>query len=417
MNKYRILVCLAATLSTGLVNPVLAQDFNSSEVVKIRTELNQSKNFNKALDQLQELLKKEPNNAEAHMLCGKVLQKLGYEGLADQEYKTADKLDPTQPKSILALFHNKLQTEGPVAANEYMQYVQNRFPYDPSVLIMQGLLARLHGQDLQAEYFYNLAMERHPNTPGVASALASLRISQERYKDAINLADADLKLNKDHPVANLAKGQALLLKGEPALAIPCLQTACKVSADKKLASDLLSRAYLSNGEYGEAIEPTLTCMAWTSSKDKPAIDQLKRRLRLILQKSAPSELINTLEVTRRQLANPEQIATIYFASGDVLDICGHRQEAATAFTEGLKYHPFAGRAYLRLGILKEKQRDYAAAFKDYYRAHELSNDDREVAARFLRLMLRSRVQPNDLAWQLKDMLYGGRISKCPLLAQ
>lgn len=414
-SKKRLHLLTALLLSAALSNQVLAQNFVNSEVAKIRDQLAGTRNFEAALSQVQALLEKEPNNAEAHMLCGKILNRLGYESLAEEEFRAADKLDPTQPRSVLALFHKKLEIEGPKAANEYMSYVQARFPYDPSVLIMQGLLARTNNLPLQAEFFYSLAMQRYPETPGLATALASLRISQHRYKEAIELADKDLKLKKDHPVANLAKGQALLLQGSAEEAIPYLLGCFKnAGIEKKEAADLLSRAYISSGHYGEAVEPTLICMALCPLKDREAVNPYKRRLNLILQHHVGAqEVINTLQVTQRQLNEEERIAFMYFAAGDVLDHTGAWKEAGDAFALGLQHNPYAARAYMRLGAVKEKQRDYNAAFALYFRAYQYNHDDREIAARLARLNNRRNAQDSDFAWQLKDFLAGGRVSEVP----
>lgn len=412
MQKIRVLALLVLLYSFAPNYPSSAQNSGKDTLSEIRAELNRSKDFNAALERLQALLAKEPGNAEAHMLCGKVLQRMGYEGLADEEYKSADKLDPTQPESVLALFHSKLETEGLKAANEYLHYVELRFPYDPSVLIMKGLLARMHGQDEKAEFLYKLAMERNPGAPGIATAFASLRISQKRYDEAIELAEKDLKLHKDHPVASLAVGQALFLKGQSALAIPYLQTALKTGLEKRETADLLARAFINNGEPGEALEPTLISLAWTPNKERKDIDRLKKRLYFIMQNRNASEIINSLQVVSRDLHALDMIASVYFASGDVLDFTGHPEEAQEAFGLGVRYLP-AGRAFMRLGILAERKRDYATALNYYAKAHEIDPEDRETAARLARLLNRSKVQSSDVAWEIRDALKGGRLSIIP----
>lgn len=413
-SKKRFYLLAALLLSTAFSNQVLAQEF-TGDVAKIRDELTQTRNFSKALSEVQDLLQRQPNNAEAHMLCGKILNRLGYESLAEEEFNAADKLDPTQPKAVLAMFRKKLETEGPKAANEFMCYVQARFPYDPSVLIMQGLLARKNDQPLQAEFFYKIAMDRYPETPGLATALASLRISQKRYKEAIELTDRDLKMKKDHPVANLAKGEALLLQGSAEEAIPYLLFSYKnAGIEKKEAADLLSRAYISSGHYGEAIEPTLICIVLSPLTEKNAANPYKRRLNLILQHNVdPQEIVNTMLTVKRQMYEKDRIAFMYFAAGDVLDITGHDNEAAQAFAVGLQNNPNAGRAYMRLGKIKEKQHDYTTAMLLYINAYQRTPQDREIAARLARLDKRRKTQNTDLAWQLKDYFSGGRVSEVP----
>lgn len=381
-------------------------------VARIQAELNFTKDTAKALDQLQELLKKDPNNVEAHMTCGKVLQLLGYEDLADDQYKIVDRLDPTKPNSVLDLFHSKLENEGPIAAGEYIRYVEKRFPHDASVLLMQGIIERMHGREEHAEFYYREAMLQHPDMPGLASALASLRLSQGRFVEALDLANRDLKLNKDHPAANLAKGEALLAMGRPDAAIPCIRIALKYPKnDKRAIASLLSRACMSNGQFSDAIEPTLIELASTSVKDKPAVERIKKRLLVILHRAKPVELLNSMLVLLPDIRDREDAATVYFALGDVLDRANFPGEAEIAFIRGLKLRPNSARPYLRVGIIKEEGADYIGAFQCYMLAYQIDQNDREIAARLLRLYMRSTKQKRDLAWLLKDLLHGGRVSE------
>lgn len=413
LRQAKALLLLLSIVSPAVGLPVQADEasLNSmNEVARIRQKLNQTKDTNAALDELQDLIKREPNNVEAHMLCGKVLTLLGYEGLADDQFKIADKLDPSQPDSVLSLFHNKLQKDGPMAAYEYLRYVQKRFPKDPSVLIMQGLMERVHGNEAKAEFYYRDAMDKNPDTPGIATALASLKLSQKRYKEAVKIAEHDLKLKNEYPTANLAKGQALMHMGRFAEAIPYLRTALKGVADQGGVADVLSRALICNGQYGEAIYPTLVVMSRISMKDRNKVNMLKQRLYFILGKVDAAELLNSLQMIRREITFQEKMASLYFASGDVLDKTGHANEALEAFEAGIKLYEYSGRPFLRVGIIKENQRDYQGAFKSYEKAYSLSPNDREVAARLLRLLKRAPAQQKDLAWKIKDLVHGGRVS-------
>ena len=377
-------------------------------VDKIQKDLNRTKDAAAALKALEDLLAKEPNNVSAHMLLGKVLTYLGYEKLADEQFQIADKLDPSQPDSVLSLFRSRLQTYGPKAAYEYLRYVQNRFPNDPSVLIMQGLLERMKGNNVKAEYFYRLAIKNNQNTPGLSTALASLRLAQRRYKKAIEFADADLKTNKDHAVANLAKGQALLLDGHADRAIPFLSRALKsTNTNDSFIADLLSRAYISNGQYSEALEPTLLMLVYSDLKDAEATKNVKRRLQMILKKDpfARSEVLNVMEIVQKRISNPDKSAYAYLALGDILDLVGAKKEALVAFTRGLENKPGVGRAYLRIGIIKEEEGDSRSASQYYEMAYRYSPKDRETAARLYRIANRSNAKLKlDLAFQLKKRL-------------
>ena len=374
-----------------------------SEVSQIRTELNKNKDMQAALAKLEALIKREPDNTEAHMLCGTLLQYMGFEKLADEQYAIVDKLDPTRPTSALAQFKTKLALQGPHAAYEYLRYVEGHFPNDPSVLLMQGMIERTNGNQIEAEYYYQTALRLHPNTPGIASALAALRIMQKRYREAINLADLDLKLKKDHPAALLAKGQALVLMGRSDEAIPHLQKVLGDSSlERKEPADLIVNAYVQNGQCSEALLPALIAMSRISMKDTALIDRYKTRLLFLLNRAKCSELGNSLEIALKDIRDIDRQAWLCYAAGDVLDRGGCLKEAEVAFSLGLRYRPM-GRGYLRLAKTNEKRGDSKGAYLFYGQAAMTDGKDPEVVAANLRNKAFTD-HKGDLAWQLKNWL-------------
>lgn len=377
------------------------------EVAMIQAQLNSDKNVRGAMDKLQSLLSKDPNNIEAHMMLGKIFQLLGFESMADDEFHKVDQLDPTKPTSVLNLFQNKLAAEGGMAAYEYLRYVERRFPNDPSVLLMEGMLARMRGELAKSEFFYKLALEKSPSTPGIYTAIAAVRLKQQRFKDALELAEKDLSLKKDHPAANLAKAQSLMALGDFERAIPPLRVAYIGVQDKRAVADLLSRALISNGEYSEAIEPTLVCMSLTPLNERDTIEQLKARIGIVLRHVKGSELLNSLQIASRYVLNSESLAALYFACGDVLVKARQYAAAEKCFEDGIPMAPYHGRPYLRLGILQEQKGDYSAALSSYSKAYQYNPDDREIAARLARLIKRAPIQDRDIAWYLKDLIRSG----------
>lgn len=384
----------------------------SNEVAEIQDEMNRTRNVEAALTRIQELLKREPNNTEAHMLCGKILNHLGYESLADEQFEIVDKLDPTQPQSALSLFQSKLRTEGFQAAYEYLRYVQMHFPYDPSVLVVQGMVERMKGNDLKAEFFYKDAIRRYPNTPGLNTTLAALRMKQHRYADAVKLANKDLELKKDHPAAALVKGEALLEIGQAKEAISALKIAYNDrSADRKEVSEKLSRAYMVNGQYTEALEPTLTYLAFLPMTDHDHVDQVKRRMTLLLTQASPSELLNAAQLVVREIDDTDRQAYIWFACGDILDKAGYKKDAEVAFSRGLKLRPETARAYLRIAKIKEEEGDRAGSFAFYLYAYSNDKDgDPVIQSAVARRKQRDLSAKSDLAARIKDwlrsMIYG-----------
>lgn len=382
----------------------LMRNVGTGEVAQIRAELNRTKDAQAALTKLEDLLNREPKNVEAHMLCGTILHYMGYETLADDHYAIIDKLDPTRPQSALAQFRSKLELEGIMAAYEYLRYVEDRFPNDPSVLLMEGMIERLNGNEITAEFYYRTAIEKNPNTPGLATALAALRIQQKRFKDAIELADKDLKLKKDHPAASMAKGQALLMSNRAKEAIPYLRIVFNNSSlDRKEPAELLARAYISNGQLAEAIEPTLVSLSWTSLKDREATERIKQRLIFLMSGAKCSEMVNALQIMLGQISDSDRRAWLCFAVGDVLDKSGCKKQAEETFQQALRLRPGVGRGYYRLGKIKEQEGEYESAYCYYLQANQLDQRDPQVAASNRRFIQRAQ-NKYDLAGQFKNLL-------------
>lgn len=378
--------------------------YDRNEVAEIREELTRNKDAQAALKKIEDLLSREPENAEAHMLCGTVLQYLGYESLADEHYAIVDKLDPTRPSSALAQFKTKLALKGPTAAYEYLRYVERRFPNDPSVLLMEGMIERANGNPIEAEFYYRTALDLHPNTPGIATALAALRIQQKRYRQAIDLADQDLKLKKDHPAALFAKGQALLSMGNVKASIPVLQKVFENSSlDRKEPADLMAQAYVQNGQFAEALLPTLIAMSWISMNDKAIADRYKARLGYLLTGAKCTELFHSLQMALNDIRDVDRQAWLCYAVGDVLDRSGCLQEADATFLQGLRLRP-VGRGFLRLAKIKEKRGDNKAAYLFYEQAAIMDKKDPEIVASNKRNKDSSNKHQGDIAWQLKNWM-------------
>ncbi|MBX9686899.1 MAG: tetratricopeptide repeat protein [Candidatus Obscuribacterales bacterium] len=401
--KFGTPLLLSALIAISSLSGSLANSEAPNEADLIQAELNMTRDLDRALKKLQDLIQREPNNLEAHMTLGKVLAHMGYESLADEQFRIVDKLDPNHPNSILSIFRHRLETQGAPAANEYLLYVQRRFPKDPSVMLMEGMIERMRGNEIKAEFYYSTAMERHPDYQGIATTFAILRMSQKRFQDAIKLAERDIALSKEHPVANLAKGQSLLLLGNYKDAIPCLEIALKNAVDKRGVADSLSRAYIYNQQFGESLKPTISCLAETPLSEQQTVNQLKKRISFILTKVSADELLNTLKIAEREIRFQQTMAGVYFACADVLDKTGHPSQSAIAFAEGIKLYPYNGRPFMRLGMIKERAGNYTGAYKDYTRAYQLNPEDREIAARLRRMILQSSLK-YDLAGQIKCIL-------------
>lgn len=354
------------------------------------------------VEALGRLVERDPRNGRARFVFGRVLYLAGYASLAEEQFKKADELDPTQPGALLELFQSKLDANDVVGAYKLLGYMAYRFPDDPAVLYMQGLFAFSRGDTATAEARLQQALQSPRASTGVKSMIAALRINQRNYAEAVRLADADLAKNPEHFYANLMKGQALFLSGRSAQALPFLKKAYSLRPVHPGLAELLSRAYQQKGFYADALEPALFEMAVTTKQDR--LEKVKVRIAYLLRFLNAHQTANVAAMARRRLGDRAEAPRLYFALGDVLDRLGRRREAIAQYRKGLAEDPKMGRGWYRLARDFENIGDINMAMRSYMKALELTPEDTQIALSATRFRNRLVNRKHDVAWQLKQLL-------------
>lgn len=350
------------------------------------------------------------------MITGQMLEARGYGSLAEQMYQQADKCDPQGPNSNLQTFYLKLREEGALSAAQYLGYLAERFPDDPGVLLMEGMIARMHRHYPEARYYYERAAEINPDTPGVNTALASLEMINRKYSKALQLVDEELKRHPNDPSASVAKGQILLLTGKPAEAIEPLEKAyhfetSSVLVDKRLVADLLLTACSSAGKNADALEYGMQVLASTKTTDDTAMNAIKRKLRPLLKTVPQNELLNIEAIVENQCGNNKHhLATLRFGLADILDRAGLDLAANKLFRGGLQLMPTAARGNFRLGVSLIRNRDYANGYIYTRQAYLEDQYDPAIVNSYVRINSRLNNRSRDLAWRLRDLLRGGCVT-------
>lgn len=385
---------------------------------QIETEAKFTRDFDKAMDRLQALIKREPKNARAYMIAGQMLEARGYGGLAEQMYRQADKCDPTGPQSNLQTFYLKLREEGATAAAQYLGYLAERFPDDAGVLLMQGMIARLHKNYADARLYYERASQVEPRTRGVYTGLASLEMINRDYPKALKLLNTELKYHPDDPAAKVAMGQVLLLTGRPAEAIPFLKEANAFGTsspliERRLVADLLMTACSSTGKNtDDALEYGMLVLASTPTDNAQAVRAIKRKLSPLLRRVPQEKVLNIEAVVENQCGpNREYLATLRFGLADILDRANMDLAAQQMFRKGLELMPAAARGNFRLGAQLVKHRDYANGYLYTQQAFMEDRGDKAIVNSYVRMNSRLNNRKRDIAWRLKDFFKGGCVTE------
>lgn len=403
-----LMACLCVFCGSAQSTGVIGQ----AQINQIEMEAKHTRDFETALQRIGELLKRDPKNAKAFLVAGQILEAKGFGNLAEELYAQADKCDPAGPGSNLQTFYLKLHEEGLKSAADYLGYVAERFPDDPGVLLMQGVIARTNGRYRDAEMFYTRARDSYPQMAGPRTALASLKLLQSKYKEALTLVDEELKYHPNDPAAIVAKGQLLLQFGNADASLPYLNKAYQFKTtsalvDKRTVSVLLMKANAAAGKPLEAVELGLQTLASTPTDDRKNMYYIKNQLYQLI-KSSPdaSQVLNLEERAERECNTMEQVATLRFGLGDVLDQLNHRAAAEVMFRKGLELMPMAARGHYRLGCSLTKDGDYMNGYIHVRQAFHVDPSDQAIVHAFVRMTDRLNNKKRDWAWEFKDWVRG-----------
>lgn len=381
----------------------------NSSVTRIQSQLKTNGNSDQALSELMEILAREKDNVEAHILTGKLLRKKGFEKLADEQFRLADQLDPSLPDSKISQFKLKLKQEGESAAMGYLCQLEQSEPDSPSVLVMYGIIEDARKQNERAKLHFQKALEEHPEMPGLSSVIAFVFLENHKYGQAIALANKDLVLKKDHPAANLAKGEALLSLGRSQEALPYLQLAYNSPASGRLRSaGSLSRAYIANGLSGDALEPTLICLALTPADRPLDFMRIKNNFALVFDSTSKREVLNVLKVVMKLIDDPQIQSRLNYTVGNFLAQRGFFSESEQLLQESLKLDQQNSQLCLNLGLLMERRGDYQKAKSYYERASSLNPYDSVLAAKLARIYKLDSIRSRDIARHIKDCIRSER---------
>ena len=162
------------------------------------------------LEELQGLVAKDPKYFRSRLMMGTALDKIGLPNDAIEQYKLAVEYGPNSPKAVVELVKALINVGQADSALRMLNAAHARFPDDPEITSCVGIYYLSKGNLKVAEQNFDLAAARNPNVDGLQTGLAQIRISQRRYKEALELAEDELKRHPKYAIGNAVKGIALM---------------------------------------------------------------------------------------------------------------------------------------------------------------------------------------------------------------
>lgn len=356
-----------------------------------------------AYGDLEKILEKEPTNYRAHLLLGNCYELLGLREQATQEYELATKYGPNSPTAVVELIKMQIRSGKVQSAMALLESATRKFPNDPDIMFWVGNYLFTQKRWNEAENAYLMALDKNKKILGLSSALGEIRLAQGHYGRAFVLAEDDLAIKKDFPLAHRVRGIALANTGRYQRAVPSLKVAFKYNPLADNVALLYAKSCIWSGLFSEALEPALLNLALNSSLETAALPE--KELVITTVRKLPDKEVSevTARVTKR--LGMHNSAAFHFALGDAFDTAGRWQLATEQFRQGLVLDPSFGRGWYRLGKeLELHTKNYDEALSYYQKASALEPSDAQISYHVNRLHDRLSSRPGDWAWKLKDLI-------------
>jgi tetratricopeptide (TPR) repeat protein len=220
------------------------------------------------------------------------------------------------------------------------------------------------GKPEEAIPIYQGLVRALPNKPELLMDLCIAEFKAKRYKDAIQQAEAALKLQPDLPSASLFLGASYVELGKNAAAIQPLKKVLEAQPNERNARLMLAQALLGAQRYEEAAEQFRKLSEVIPDSPKVWFGLGESYDRLV--QSAPSEREQYRELARQsydRLAQLPRSREAYIHTAELRAESGEWVDAAKQWREALKLAPDDGRIRTGLVWALYRSRDYEAALE------------------------------------------------------
>ena len=356
-----------------------------------------------ALKKLEALLDEDPDNCQARILLGTYYEWLSLRDQAEEEYQHAARNLPRDHDQALSLIRSQVQSGRIHAAGELLAVARKRFPNDPQLCFWQGNFFKSEKEMEKAAVSYSDGLRENEKILGLPTALAEVRLAQQRYMEAATLAQTDINHDPGFWPAYKIRGAADLQMGNLTGAVRTLTIAYKNLPYKTGAAGPLALALYRTGQYEMALPPALVNLALNSANEENSMHP-KELIGNVLKHLHPQDADAILIKTEGTPEFPKE-SPYHLAMGELLDGQELYAMAIREYQRALRLKPDNTRALFRLGHdLELHYHNYEDALKYYREAHKIDVTDQEITLNLIRLEQRMRMRRTDFSWQLKDFL-------------
>lgn len=215
-----------------------------------------------ALQAIQVLEKKQPNNPLTHNLRGGALLLKNDASGARKSFERALELQPTYMPAVSNLAQLDLREKKPEAARRRYEAVLKKEPNNEQALIGLAVVRRLSGTNPEAvETLLKQSVSGNPASPGARTALINFYLRSQNFKAAVVAAQEAQAALPNHPAMVQALGMTQIAAGEPRQAIDSFMRLAELMPKSPEPQLSLARAHLAAKEPDDAIKSLRAALA------------------------------------------------------------------------------------------------------------------------------------------------------------
>jgi tetratricopeptide (TPR) repeat protein len=279
----------------------------------------------KAARTLQLILVLNPEDSQAHIDLGEVLQQQGDYGSAAQQFKKGMNLDPSNEYACISYLNTEVVLQQYASAAPLAAELLRTKPHDFSVVYLNGLIERNLNEDEAAE---------------------------THLREAI-------KLNPENYEAHYSLGFVLERRFKTAQAIEQLQVALRLRPQSTEARFQLGKALRSLGKNDEAQQQFAILQQHKQEEARKAL--ARERADQGEQALKAGEISKAIDSYHEAINQDPNNAYFYYSLALVLDRSGELQGEQEALQKSLDRNVKFAPAHNQLGYLEMQSGDFAAA--------------------------------------------------------
>jgi tetratricopeptide (TPR) repeat protein len=306
----------------------LDQDYSDARLVLAKGLIERTE-YHAATLELEQVMRREPGNADALYLLGVASEKSGKYSEALAHYQDCYNLDPSRFESILASCEVMVEAGQVSKARRYLDSHMNEADGRTAAYELAGRLAKMEGDYRAASEHFQRAYDSDVMNMAYLEELAMAYVFAGRHEKAIDaLSRRYYRSDCKAPLwVGVMLGDCHLAAGNVVAAEETFRKVCKDYPSESHAWTGLAKTLLVAGNYSDAAKVGLRAMQVDQSSTEAAI--ITGYALIKLEKPEKAAVVLNSAISR----NPNDYT--------LLCVMGRAQEAMGRFSEARQYYEYA----------------------------------------------------------------------------